>query len=63
MIDITQLTDRDIGRRVRFVSNATGPDRIGEIIAWTDTHLFVQVAPYDDALPIRPGDLVFLEDP
>lgn len=61
MIDITQLTDRDIGRGVVYVPHLASDVEDGTISSWNESYVFVQ---FDSGGPkaCRPGDLMWRDE-
>lgn len=62
MIDITQLTDRDIGRGVVYVPGHNAKHEDGIIRSWNESYVFVEYSGSRTPKATRPGDLVWLSE-
>lgn len=55
---ITDLTDRDKGRRVIYTPSAGRPE-VGTISSWNDDYVFVRYTAGSTAAATHPTDLTF----
>lgn len=59
MINISDLTESDKGRSVRYTSFIGAPVEVGRIKTWNDKWIFVWYGSGDTATATNPNDLEF----